>query len=124
MSYVRTPADVRVTVKGSRLDPEGSLKPVQAMFVAPDLSPVQPHLQIGVSRVGWTATDVRVESVKSDHRPLGLVARHTGELTAGKYVPSRSRRAITKDVTGPTASYKAMRDKAAALAARNERDGR
>lgn len=110
MSWVTPPPDVRVTAKVS----------VKADFIAPELSAVQPHLQIGISRQGWTDHTVKVPTVETDHRPSGLVKARTAEMSVGRVVVRKATVARpTGDVTGPTDRHRLMREAAAKLAARD-----
>lgn len=82
--------EVRVTMRGVRLTPDGS--PVQVStrsdFIAPDLSPVRTvDLESAKGLRGWTAHDVKVPSVgTTQHTPKGLADRRLDAMTVGTTV--------------------------------------
>ncbi|QGJ94860.1 hypothetical protein SEA_BLINN1_100 [Mycobacterium phage Blinn1] len=106
--------EVRVTAR----------KSVRAPFTAPELSaPRQVDIELDKGLKGWTDTDVKIEE-PGDCKPSGLAARQLEEITAGKVsrkapVSSGLRPIRSKyNQGGPSAYHKAMKARAAALAAR------
>ncbi|AEK08543.1 hypothetical protein FGG36_gp10 [Mycobacterium phage Jeffabunny] len=102
--------EVRVTAR----------KSVKAPFTAPELSaPRTVDIELDKGLKGWTDTDVKIEE-PGDGNPVGLAARRLEEITAGKVAskarPARQGRVVS--TTGPNAHYRAMKARAAALAAR------
>ncbi|ALA48190.1 hypothetical protein AU152_gp77 [Mycobacterium phage Phlei] len=110
MSWVAAPRDVRVTAKRSVTTP----------FAPADMAPVSTlSLELEKGKRGWTDFDTKVIDLTTDHLPKGLLRDREVEQTCGLSV-IRKRQPVKRSVmaTGPSAQYKAMRERAALLAAR------
>lgn len=102
--------EVRVTARES----------VRTPFVAPELSsPRVIDLELEKGLQGWTDFDVKVEDVTTmEHKPSGLAAKQLEEIAWGRAIRKASTPKRVVSSTGPNAHHKAMRARAAALAAR------
>ncbi|AGR46510.1 hypothetical protein ODIN_96 [Mycobacterium phage Odin] len=94
---------------------------VKMPFVAPELSaPRQIDLEIEKGLKGWTDFDTKCPDLRGDHLPKGHAERQLEEMKVGTYIrktpAARNVRVVSS--TGPNAYHKAMRERAARLAAR------
>ncbi|UJD20929.1 hypothetical protein SEA_ZIMMER_91 [Mycobacterium phage Zimmer] len=110
MSWVNAPRDVRVTAR----------KATPQDFIAAELSGVGTHnLEMDKGIPGWTDLDVKVEDLTGTHVPAGLAERQLEEMKVGTYVPRKAsdRKVRVLNPTGPNSYHKAMKARAAKLAA-------
>ncbi|ABE67420.1 hypothetical protein PBI_CHE12_101 [Mycobacterium phage Che12] len=103
--------EVRVTARES----------VKTPFVAPELSaPRLVDLEAEKGLKGWTDFDTKVPDLRGDHLPKGLVESRIEAIKVGTVIrktpAARNVRVVSP--TGPNAYHKAMRERAARLAAR------
>lgn len=105
--------EVRVTPRES----------VRTPFVAPELSaPRQLDLELEKGLQGWTDLDAEVEDLTGTHLPVGHADRLIEDMRWGvasrKAPTTDTKRPVKAFATGPNAHHKAMRERAARLAAR------